>query len=152
MGFRYYHKWWFSTLRTVGRSSKVASLFLFIIHVNHFPGLRYRRHFFRLVTRMWNPVPSLHLETRGLGQAFRCLLNYVMRLHYISRFVRHRRYASELFPPQQRLTRLLGLAMGWFGRDSSSTSKARICLNKSRGWRLFFNQLCYPYDYRTLWV
>ena len=30
---------------------------------------------------------------------------------------------------QQRLTRLLGLAMGWIGRDSSSTSKARIRLN-----------------------
>ena len=152
MGFRYYYKWWFSTLRTVGRSSKVASPFLFFSHVNHFPGLIYRRHFFHLVTRIWNPVPNLRLETRGLIQAFSCLLNYVMRLRYIFRFVRHPRYLSELLRSQQLLTRLLGLAMGWFGRYSSSASKARMRVNKSRGWRLFFNQLRYAYDYRALWV
>ena len=66
------------------------------------------------------------------------------------------REASKVFKwnvsLQQRLTRLLGLAMGRFGRDTSSASKARIRLNKSRGWRLFFNQLHYAYDYRALWV
>ena len=59
---------------------------------------------------------------------------------------------SELFPLQQCLTRLSGLAMGWFGRYSSSASKARIRLNKSCGWRLFFNQLRYAYDYRAFRV